>query len=200
LASGSAGRAIGKSRWFCRSDSKIILRTLNPPIALLFTVRGIRESTALKVILAGCWLCLTWQRRSRSSCRRLRIPQLRHFHDTLDHVVALTDGTSYEDWNFGLSQVFALTQIRSSRPLFCKTGRTWVLPKRPIRTRNGLSFRSKKPRLATKQAGRENSRRTVKIKTWKISPERKRYPRVSDRTVCFGPPGARLSDLTCNFS
>ncbi len=31
------------------------------------------------------------------------------FKDTLDHVVTLTGGTSYEDWNFGLSQGFTLT-------------------------------------------------------------------------------------------
>jgi len=32
-----------------------------------------------------------------------------HFHDTLDHVLTLTGGMSYEDWTFGLSQVVALT-------------------------------------------------------------------------------------------
>ena len=32
-----------------------------------------------------------------------------HFENTLDHVVTLTGGTSYEDWAFGLSQVCALT-------------------------------------------------------------------------------------------
>ena len=32
-----------------------------------------------------------------------------HFQNTLDHVVTLTGGTSYEDWTFGLSQVCALT-------------------------------------------------------------------------------------------
>jgi len=31
------------------------------------------------------------------------------FHDTLDHVINLTGGTSYEDWTLGLSQVVALT-------------------------------------------------------------------------------------------
>jgi len=31
------------------------------------------------------------------------------FHNTLDHVITLTGGTSYEDWTFGLSQVVALT-------------------------------------------------------------------------------------------
>jgi len=32
-----------------------------------------------------------------------------HFHDTLDHVITLTGGTSYEDWTLGLSQFVALT-------------------------------------------------------------------------------------------
>jgi len=32
-----------------------------------------------------------------------------HFHDSLDHAVTLTGGTSYEDWTFGLSQGFTLT-------------------------------------------------------------------------------------------
>jgi len=32
-----------------------------------------------------------------------------HFENTLDHLVTLTGGTSYEDWTFGLSQVCALT-------------------------------------------------------------------------------------------
>jgi len=31
------------------------------------------------------------------------------FHDTLDHIITLTGGTSYEDWTLGLSQVVALT-------------------------------------------------------------------------------------------
>jgi hypothetical protein len=32
-----------------------------------------------------------------------------HFHNSLDHAVTLTGGTSYEDWTFGLSQAFTLT-------------------------------------------------------------------------------------------
>jgi len=32
-----------------------------------------------------------------------------HFQNTLDHVVTLTGGSSYEDWTFGLSQGFTMT-------------------------------------------------------------------------------------------
>ena len=63
----------------------------------------------------------------------------RQFENTLDHVVTLTGQTAYEDWNFGLSQVCALT----SDPLVQTATQTRSAARKRRRNKNLFRLRPK---------------------------------------------------------